>query len=188
MRGPGSSQSGPWSGKPAVERKAGCVPTAIGCPAHATAPICASTPSRRLRRLRPLPAHLLQAGGRGAGLVLRDARALPGKESAATPRTADAPPAPHAAGAGGGAAARLRSRLRSRLVALVLVAAPVGLLLRQCDRFCEAQDMHDLFCQMRDVCKPAGAKCPPPWRRTPPHLPARCLQGSGRANASQSAA
>jgi hypothetical protein len=88
----------------------------------------------------------------------------------------------------GGAAARLRSRLRSRLVAPVLVAAPVGLLLRQCDRFCEAQDMHDLFCQMRDVCKPAGAKCPPPWRRTPPHLPARCLQGSGRANASQSAA
>ena len=89
---------------------------------------------------------------------------------------------------GGVAAARLRSRLRSRLVAPVLVAAPVGLLLRQCDRFCEAQDMHDLFCQMRDVCKPAGAKCPPPWRRTPPHLPARCLQGSGRAHTSQSAA
>ena len=29
----------------------------------------------------------------------------------------------------------------------------MGLLIRQCDQFCEAHDMFGLFCQMRDVCK-----------------------------------
>ena len=36
---------------------------------------------------------------------------------------------------------------------LVHFQGRMGLMIRQCDQFCEAQDMYDLFCQMRDVCK-----------------------------------
>lgn len=36
---------------------------------------------------------------------------------------------------------------------LVHFQGKMGLLIRQCDQFCEAHDMLGLFCQMRDVCK-----------------------------------
>ena len=36
---------------------------------------------------------------------------------------------------------------------LVHFQGKMGLMIRQCDQFCEAQDMYDLFCQMRDVCE-----------------------------------
>jgi GAF domain-containing protein len=36
---------------------------------------------------------------------------------------------------------------------LVHFQGKMGLLIRQCDQFCEAHDMFGLFCQMRDVCR-----------------------------------
>ena len=36
---------------------------------------------------------------------------------------------------------------------LVHFQGKMGMLIRQCDQFCEANDMFGLFCQMRDVCK-----------------------------------
>ena len=57
---------------------------------------------------------------------------------------------------------------------LVHFQGKMGLLIQQCNQFCEAHDMFGLFCQMRDVCTqvhgslspPGGCYMPLAWERS----------------------